>query len=414
MTWEELDWPALDRLRDGFLHGAAANGPYWQSASDLASYDLTYGERIGWKWDHVLRELRLRGWQPASRHVLDWGCGSGVAARRVISFFGAEHFDSLTVWDHSPAACDFAAEIAARAFPALNVAAATPGLLDSGEPIGLLLISHVLNELPPAALASLRSLVVRAAEVIWVEPGTRDVSRALGALREEFLPAFHVIAPCTHANTCPVLAPGRERDWCHHFAPPPGEIFADPRWVRFGQRAGIDLRSLPYGFFALDRARRHHPGGTFAHHRPPRALQALRAPPQLRRHRPRRAHAAQTHRPRALQAARPHQGPARLPLDARERRDRRRLGLRRARGRGLRTCFRPMNILNAGTETFAQPDCTPWWERACSRHAHPESRASSLPRNQPAAASCGVMNFPLNIPRTQSRLARNFPLNRLP
>ena len=255
MTWEELDWPALDRLRDGFLHGAAANGPYWQSASDLASYDLTYGERIGWKWDHVLRELRLRGWSPASRHVFDWGCGSGMAARRVISFFGAEHFDSLTVWDHSPAACDFAAEAAARAFPALNVAAATPGLLDSTVPIGLLLISHVLNELPPAALASLRSLVVRAAEVIWVEPGTRDVSRALGALREEFLPAFHVIAPCTNANTCPVLAPGRERDWCHHFAPPPGEIFADPRWVRFGQRAGIDLRSLPYGFFALDRAR---------------------------------------------------------------------------------------------------------------------------------------------------------------
>ncbi len=255
MIWEELDWPALDRLRDGFLHGAAAKGPYWQSASDLASYDFTYGERIGWKWDQVLRELRQRGWRPASRHVLDWGCGSGIAARRAISFFGAEHFDSLTVWDHSPAACDFAADAAATAFPALDVAAATPGLLASNEPLGLLLISHVLNELPPAALAALRALVGRAAEVIWVEPGTREVSRALAALREEFLPGFHVIAPCTHRNACPVLAPGRERDWCHHFAPPPGEIFANPNWVRFGQRAGIDLRSLPYCFSVLDRER---------------------------------------------------------------------------------------------------------------------------------------------------------------
>ena len=27
----------------------------------------------------------------------------------------------------------------------------------------------------------------------------------------------------------------------------------DSNWVKFGQRAGIDLRSLPYCFLALDR-----------------------------------------------------------------------------------------------------------------------------------------------------------------
>jgi hypothetical protein len=51
-----------------------------------------------------------------------------------------------------------------------------------------------------------------------------------------------------------LLAEGRERDWCHFFAPPPSEIFANPDWVKFGQRAGIDLRSLPYAFLALERA----------------------------------------------------------------------------------------------------------------------------------------------------------------
>ena len=49
MTWEELDWPALERLRDKFLRGAAVTESYWESAGDLASYDFTYGERIGWK-----------------------------------------------------------------------------------------------------------------------------------------------------------------------------------------------------------------------------------------------------------------------------------------------------------------------------------------------------------------------------
>src|SRR3954453_590929 len=109
MESDKLDWAALDRLRDGFLNGAAAKGPYWRSRDDLANYDVTFGERIGWKWDAVLSELQRRNWCPPSRSLLDWGCGSGVAGRRVIAAFGNAQFDTLRVWDHSPAACDFAA-----------------------------------------------------------------------------------------------------------------------------------------------------------------------------------------------------------------------------------------------------------------------------------------------------------------
>ena len=251
--WTDLDWKALDRLRQRFLGDPKAGGAYWENTGDLACYDLTYGERIGWKWDQVLRELRLRGWRPRARDIFDWGCGSGIAARRVIEFFGAEHFDTLTVWDHSAVAADFAAEAAQSRFPQLRVAQATAGLLAASEPIGLLVISHVLNELPPEALAGLRTLIARAEAVLWVEPGTHDVSRQLGRIRDELRATFRVIAPCTHEKGCPMFEPGRERDWCHFFAPPPGEIFADPNWVKFGQRAGIDLRSLPYCFIALDR-----------------------------------------------------------------------------------------------------------------------------------------------------------------
>jgi SAM-dependent methyltransferase len=254
MTWSELDWSALDRLRAGFLSGTAAAGPYWQSPADLASYDFTYGERIGWKWDAVLAELRLRGWRPRARSVLDWGCGSGVAGRRVLAAFGAAaHFTQLHVWDHSPLAVDFAAAAARRQFPGLAVDAAPSALRDGSEPVGLLLVSHVLNELNPAARAELDALVARAESVIWVEPGTHEVSRQLGAIRETQRAAFNIVAPCTHGGACGIFAPEHARDWCHFFAPPPSEIFATPDWVKFGQRAGIDLRSLPYAFFALDR-----------------------------------------------------------------------------------------------------------------------------------------------------------------
>ena len=253
MTWEELDWPALDRLREGFLRGGAT-GPYWTSAADLASYDLTYGERIGWKWDAVFRELRLRRWRPEpGLDVLDWGCGSGVASRRLLSFLGPDSVPALRLWDHAPLATGFAVDAARAAFPGVAVSPATPDFLASDAPVGVLVLSHVLNELTPDAFAEVRRLLGRAQAVLWCEPGTHEVSRRLGALRDELRDTFDIAAPCTHGGACPALAPDRERDWCHFFAPPPSEIFADPRWVNFGQRAGIDLRSLPYSFLALSR-----------------------------------------------------------------------------------------------------------------------------------------------------------------
>lgn len=253
MTWDELDWSALDRLRARFLAGPGAEGPYWESLDDLASYDFTYGERIGWKWDQVLRELQLRAWRPAVRTVLDWGCGSGVAGRRVLSFLGAGNVESLTLWDHSPLACDYAAAAARREFPGVSTVHATPGFLAGDSPLGLLVVSHVLNELSSDALATLRHLMRRSDAVLWVEPGTHAVSRQLGRIRDELRASFRVIAPCTHALDCPMFAAANERHWCHFFAPPPPEIFADSNWVKFGQRAGIDLRSLPYCFLALER-----------------------------------------------------------------------------------------------------------------------------------------------------------------
>lgn len=248
MNWSELDWDALERLRDGFLSGRAAQGPYWTSRTDLANYDLTYGERIGWKWDAVLSELKARRWSPPPGTLLDWGCGSGVAGRRVLRAFGTQRFDTLEVWDHSSLARDFARDAACGEFPALPVA-----IHDGSSPAGTLVLSHVLNELSPEARRGLLALIRQASAVIWVEPGTHAVSRDLIGLRETLRDEFRVVAPCTHSASCGLLAVGNERHWCHAFAPPPANIYADSQWVKFGQRAGIDLRSLPYSFLVLER-----------------------------------------------------------------------------------------------------------------------------------------------------------------
>ena len=251
MTWSDLDWPALDRLRDGFLSGSAADGPYWRSLSDLASYDFTYAERIGWKWDALLAELRRRQWTPPSRTLLDWGCGSGIAGRRVLSAFGAQTLDTLQVWDHSPLARQFAADSARKNFPTLTISEFLP-FTPHSSPFTLLL-SHVLNELPAPARAELFALIARADAVIWIEPGTHVVSRDLASVRDRLRADFDIVAPCTHALDCPLFAAANERHWCHYFAPAPVGIYADSNWVKFGQRAGVDLRSLPYSVLVLEK-----------------------------------------------------------------------------------------------------------------------------------------------------------------
>lgn len=256
MKLESLDWEVLDRLRQTFLSDAKSAGPYWHTMTDLECYDLTYGERIGWKWDAVLRELKSRHWTPPSAAtILDWGCGSGVAGRRIIDCFGVEKFSRLLVHDHSPLAMDFAEHRARQTFPALAVDRVDTRFLRSEEPIGVLVISHVLNELDELARAELAALLARAQTVLWVEPGTHEASRLLGDWRENMRVAggLNVVAPCPHQGACGMFAAGNERHWCHFFAAPVPNIYADSDWVKFGQRAGIDLRSLPYSFLVLDR-----------------------------------------------------------------------------------------------------------------------------------------------------------------
>lgn len=254
MTWESLDWEALDRLRAGFLSGAKTDGPYWKSRSDLEVYDLTYAERIGWKWDAVLRELRLRHFSPEpvkgrKLRALDWGCGSGVAGRRVIDAWGESAFERLSVFDHSPLAQEFARDRARTVFPRLKTEIWTEA--ESAETIDVLIVSHVLNELPERIAALLRAQMLRSRYLLWVEPGTHEVARQLQQWRDELRSDFRIIAPCTHAAGCGLRLAGNEQHWCHHFAPAPNGVFSDRNWVKFGQRAGIDLRSLPYSFLVL-------------------------------------------------------------------------------------------------------------------------------------------------------------------
>lgn len=250
MNWDTIDWAALERMRAAFLAGTAGAADYWQSEADLAAYDATFAQRIGWKWDFVLGELRRRGWTPPSGELLDWGCGSGIAGRAFLDQFGASSVTQLRVWDRSSLAMNFATARARAKFPSLSVRAVTTPE-EAGA--GILLISHVLTELTQDQTEALANLAATAQCVLWVEPGTYEASLTLIAIRERLRSHFNMIAPCPHQERCGVLAPENERHWCHHFAAPPPEVFTDSGWARFANLLGINLRDLPLSFLVLDR-----------------------------------------------------------------------------------------------------------------------------------------------------------------
>lgn len=271
MNWADVNWNALRRLRARFLEfdprgqvqpgnekGVSASvtfsapdrADYWHSHSELASYDFTFGERIGWKWDTVLAELRLRGWAPPHGTLLDWGCGTGVASRRVLAAWPGV-FDHLRLWDRSAPARRFAVSRARAVFPELTIE-------EGDKPGDLLVLSHVLNELTPQALDGLLAMVRRATAILWIEPGTQPVSRKLAGIRERLAGEFHVLAPCTHAAPCGLFAPGNEHHWCHHLARVPASVHTDSGWGKFAQTLELDLGRVPLSFLVLDR--RPEPG----------------------------------------------------------------------------------------------------------------------------------------------------------
>ena len=251
MDWERIDWKALERLRAAFLDGTAGAQDYWRSEADLESYDQTFGQRIRWKWDYVLKELTGRGWLPPRGDVVDWGCGSGIATRAFLEHFTVDPPSRFVFWDRSPLAMRHAARMTHEAIASVDVWLDKP----PERAFGTLLLSHVLTELSADQVDELCVLAAHATAVIWVEPGTHETSRRLIAVRERLRGIFQIVSPCTHQTACGMLTPENDRHWCHHFAPSPPEVFRDGNWARFAKLAGVDLRTLPLSFVVLDKRR---------------------------------------------------------------------------------------------------------------------------------------------------------------
>jgi len=151
----------------------------------------------------------------ALRTLLDVGAGPGTATWAASEAFAS--LDRFTLLDANPALRDLATELV-RSQPRLDTLHYQSGdarkvLADAPE-AELVVASYVVNELTESERAAF-------ADALWaktrdmllvVEPGTPAGYAYIIALRDRLIgQGAHVVAPCPHDATCPLIAP----DWCH-------------------------------------------------------------------------------------------------------------------------------------------------------------------------------------------------------
>lgn len=247
MNFSQHALDALSRLRTQFLNAQEGLADYWSSEELLALYDATFAERIGWKWNFVLKDLDARDWTLPNGTLVDWGCGTGIASQKILQSPIGSAIRNVSLFDRSALSLDFATRKLTQRFP--NIHFTRGDALDAQS----VLISHVLNELSNAELSRLLERLKRATSIIWVEPSQKQIASRLVEVREALRNDFHLVAPCVHQASCGMLAPENARHWCHHVAAPPQEAFTESKWAKFADALHIDLSDLSLSYLVLDK-----------------------------------------------------------------------------------------------------------------------------------------------------------------
>jgi len=144
----------------------------------------------------------------APRSLLDFGAGPGTVLWAARDRW--PELDAATLVEASASMRKFGAEFAAVS--GVAQVAWHPDLT-SGQS-DLVTLAYVLDELDPAERKSLvRELWARTADTLLiVEPGTPAGWRRILEARDLLLSeGAQMVAPCPHAQACPLAAP----DWCH-------------------------------------------------------------------------------------------------------------------------------------------------------------------------------------------------------
>lgn len=181
------------------------------------------------------------------RSLLDVGAGPGSALWAAADCWSV--LDSATLIEASDAARQAGARLLAAAPLRAEWIAAdvVKGLLDIA-PADLVSLGYVLDELAPEQRPRLiaRLWELTRGTLIIVEPGTPAGWRRILAARAQLIEAnAHIVAPCAHAQACPIIEP----DWCHF-----SRRVARARIHRLTKQGDAPWEDEKYIFIAASRA----------------------------------------------------------------------------------------------------------------------------------------------------------------
>lgn len=187
---------------------------------------------------------RLPDFSPAS--LLDLGAGPGTALWAAQSVW--PDLQSATLIETSPFIRAMGQKLAATSSVAridwqdANITRATPNI-----EADIVTLAYVLDELDTADRT-------RLVETLWsrtrgllviVEPGTPAGWRRVLAARDQLIHAgANILAPCPHADACPIVAP----DWCHFSA-----RVARSRIHRLAKGGDVPWEDEKFAYFAASR-----------------------------------------------------------------------------------------------------------------------------------------------------------------
>ncbi len=146
--------------------------------------------------------------------LLDIGAGPGTALWAAKDCW--PDLNDARLMEASPAFASHGEKLTAALAPiriAWQVADGVKAPLD-GAPRDLGTATYLLSELADGAAAALVDTMWRSTAdmLVLVEPGTPAGWQRILAARTHLIAAgAHIVAPCPHAQTCPLSAP----DWCH-------------------------------------------------------------------------------------------------------------------------------------------------------------------------------------------------------
>ncbi|HEY9056664.1 MAG TPA: small ribosomal subunit Rsm22 family protein [Aurantimonas sp.] len=194
-----------------------------------------------------LEQIVLRRPDFAPETLLDIGAGPGTAL-----WAANDAFDSLreaTLVEASAPALGVGQGLAQEGMAVATRWVRGDATADLAEraPADLVTLAYVLDELPPEARGALvlRLWQLTQDVLVIVEPGTPAGWQRILAAREQLLAeGAQLLAPCPHADDCPVAAP----DWCH-FA----QRVARSRTHRLAKRGTVPYEDEKFAYLAVAR-----------------------------------------------------------------------------------------------------------------------------------------------------------------